>query len=110
MRDAAFGDFDAIARIYSHYVENALATFEEVSPSADDLRARYAAIAAAGLPYLVAELDGVVTGYAYASAYRPHSACRHTIEDSVYIADGFGGHGIGLALLSALIERCERGP
>lgn len=110
VRDAASGDFDAIAHIYSHYVENALATFEEVAPAADELRARHAAITGAGLPYLVAELDGAVAGYAYASAYRPRSAYRHTIEDSVYVADGFGGRGIGLALLTALIERCERGP
>ncbi|BBP95860.1 N-acetyltransferase [Burkholderia sp. SFA1] len=110
VRDAASGDFDAIARIYSHYVEHALATFEETAPSADDMRARHAAIAAAGLPYLVAELDGAVAGYAYASAYRPRSAYRHTIEDSVYVADGHGGRGIGLALMQSLIERCERGP
>ncbi|SAL75550.1 phosphinothricin N-acetyltransferase [Caballeronia arvi] len=110
VRDAASGDFDAIARIYSHYVEHALATFEETAPSADDMRARHAAIAAAGLPYVVAELDGVVAGYAYASAYRPRSAYRHTIEDSVYVADGHGGRGIGFALLTALIDRCERGP
>ncbi|SAK59435.1 phosphinothricin N-acetyltransferase [Caballeronia temeraria] len=110
VRDAAPGDFDAIAHIYSHYVENALATFEEIAPSADDMRARHAAIAGAGLPYLVAELDGRLAGYAYASAYRPRSAYRHTIEDSVYVADGFHGRGIGLALLTALIGRCERGP
>lgn len=110
VRDAAPGDFDTIARIYSHYVEHALATFEEIAPSADDMRARHAAIAAAGLPYLVAELDGRPAGYAYASAYRPRSAYRHTIEDSVYVAEGFGRSGIGLALLTALIERCERGP
>ncbi|GJH08676.1 N-acetyltransferase family protein [Caballeronia novacaledonica] len=110
VRDAAPGDFDAIARIYSHYVEHALATFEEIAPSVDDMRARHAAIAAAGLPYLVAELDGRLAGYAYASAYRPRSAYRHTIEDSVYVAEGSGRSGIGFALLTALIERCERGP
>jgi len=110
VRAAAPADFDAIARIYSHYVEHALATFEEIAPSVDDMRARHAAITSAGLPYLVAKLDGQLAGYAYASTYRPRSAYRHTIEDSVYVADGFGGRGIGLALLTALIERCERGP
>ncbi|MDR5756716.1 N-acetyltransferase family protein [Caballeronia sp. LZ035] len=110
VRDADPADFDGIARIYAHYVEHALATFEEVPPSADDLRARHAAISAAGLPYLVAEVDGVIAGYAYASTYRPRSAYRHTVEDSVYVADGFHGRGIGRALLAALIGRCERGP
>ncbi|WP_250499270.1 GNAT family N-acetyltransferase [Caballeronia sp. GAWG1-5s-s] len=110
IRDAASSDFDAIARIYAHYVLHALATFEEAPPTADEMRARHAAAVAAGLPYLVAELDGEVAGYAYASTYRARSAYRHTIEDSVYVADGLGGRGIGLALLSALVERCERGP
>ncbi|MDR5819864.1 N-acetyltransferase family protein [Caballeronia sp. LZ043] len=110
VRDAASADFDGIARIYAHYVEHALATFEEVPPSADELRTRHAAIAAAGMPYLVAELDGVIAGYAYASAYRPRSAYRHTVEDSVYVAAGFHGRGVGRALLGALVERCERGP
>ncbi|SAK67531.1 GCN5-related N-acetyltransferase [Caballeronia pedi] len=110
VRAAAPGDFDAIARIYAHYVEHALATFEEIAPSVDEIRARHAAITSLKLPYLVAELDGQLAGYAYASTYRPRSAYRHTIEDSVYVADGFSGRGIGLALLTALIERCERGP
>jgi phosphinothricin acetyltransferase len=74
------------------------------------MRARHASITGAGLPYLVAELEGAVVGYSYATAYRARSAYRHTIEDSVYIADGFNGRGIGLALLSALIARCEAGP
>jgi L-amino acid N-acyltransferase YncA len=110
IRDASPDDFDAIARIYAHYVLHALATFEEAPPAVDEMRARHAAIIGAGMPYLVAELDGAVAGYAYASVYRARSAYRHTIEDSVYIADGFGGRGIGQLLLGALIERCERGP
>ena len=110
IRDAAPTDFETIAGIYAHYVLNALATFEEVPPSVDEMRARHAAITALGLPYIVAEVDGAVAGYAYASTYRPRSAYRHTIEDSVYLADGFGGRGIGHALLTSLIERCARGP
>jgi L-amino acid N-acyltransferase YncA len=110
IREAVSTDFDAISRIYAHYVLNALATFEETPPSVDEMRARHAAIVDARLPYVVAELDGEVAGYAYASAYRARSAYRHTLEDSVYVADGFGGRGIGLALLTALIEQCERGP
>jgi phosphinothricin acetyltransferase len=110
VRDAAPADFEAIACIYAHYVENALATFEEVAPGADEMRARHAAVVAAGLPYLVAAADGAVLGYAYATSYRARSAYRHTIEDSVYIADGMHGRGIGMALLSELIARCEAGP
>lgn len=110
IRDATAADFHTITRIYAHYVLHALATFEEVPPDENEMRARHASITNACLPYLVAQADGEVVGYTYATAYRPRSAYRHTIEDSVYIADGHGGRGLGLALLSALIERCEAGP
>lgn len=65
---------------------------------------------ALGLPYLVAELDTRVVGYCYATTYRSRPAYRNTIEDSVYVADGMQGRGIGMALLAALIARCETGP
>jgi phosphinothricin acetyltransferase len=71
---------------------------------------RHAAVKELGLPYLVAEQEGQVVGYAYATTYRPRAAYRHTIEDSVYVASGMSGRGIGRALLSALIGRCEAGP
>src|ERR1700678_680874 len=69
-----------------------------------------AAVVRAGLPYLAAEADGTVVGYSYATSYRSRSAYRYTIEDSVYVAEGLGGRGIGGALLEALIARCETGP
>jgi L-amino acid N-acyltransferase YncA len=66
-------------------------------------------VIARGLPYLVALKDGEVAGYAYATAYRARSAYRHTVEDSIYVAQGMHGHGIGTALLRAVIERCTEG-
>ena len=110
VRDAADADLPAIQFIYAHHVLHGLASFEEVPPGVDELRTRMAAVRAAGLPYLVAEVDGAVAGYAYATLYRPRSAYRHTVEDSVYVAQGMAGRGIGAALLSALITRCEAGP
>ena len=62
-----------------------------------------------GLPYIVASLDGRVVGYSYATTYRPRATYRHTIEDSVYIADGHRGLGVGRLLLSELIARSEKG-
>ena len=99
-----------VQRIYAHHVLHGLATFEEVPPTVHDLMARRVSVLAEGLPYLVAERDGEVVGYSYATAFRSRSAYRHTIEDSVYVADGLGGKGIGRALLEALISRCESGP
>ncbi|KEA08881.1 GCN5 family acetyltransferase [Rhizobium rhizogenes] len=110
IRDASDGDMEAIRDIYTHHVLHGLATFEEVPPSADELRSRRASVLGVGLPYLVAELNGEIVGYSYATAYRPRPAYRFSIEDSVYVADGLGGRGVGSALLQELIARCEKGP
>ncbi len=110
IRDAHEDDMPVVQGIYAHHVRHGLASFEEVPPSLEELLARRAAVLRAGLPFLAAEADGRVIGYSYASAYRPRPAYRHTIEDSVYVADGLAGRGIGTALLQALIARCEAGP
>jgi phosphinothricin acetyltransferase len=110
LRDAIEDDLAAIQAIYAHYVLHGRATFEESPPSVAELRTRRAAVLALGLPYLVAERDGIVLGYSYATAYRPRAAYRHTIEDSVYVATERRGEGTGAALLGALIARCEAGP
>ena len=100
----------AVQPIYAHHVTHGLASFEQVPPTTTELSSRRAATLQLGLPYLVAELDSRVVGYSYASVYRPRPAYRHTVEDSVYVADGWPRQGIGKALLAALIERCEAGP
>ncbi len=110
VRDATEHDLAAIQAIYGHYVLTGTSTFEEEPPRVEEMAARLAAIHDAGLPYLVAELDGTVVGYAYASRYHTRSAYRFTVEDSVYIADGLGGRGIGKVLLGELVARCEAGP
>jgi L-amino acid N-acyltransferase YncA len=110
VRESCEQDLPAIAGIYAHHVTSGLASFEEVPPTVSELRTRRAAILDSHLPYLVAELDGEVVGYAYASGYRSRSAYRYTIEDSVYVANRLRGRGVGGALLAALLERCETGP
>jgi phosphinothricin acetyltransferase len=110
VRDTTETDFPAIQAIYALEVLHGLATFEEVPPSADELLKRFAGIVKGGFPYLSAELDGRVVGYSYASSFRPRVAYRYTVENSVYVTEGLQGHGIGYALLAALITRCEAGP
>ncbi|AKJ67085.1 GCN5 family acetyltransferase [Pandoraea thiooxydans] len=110
VRNATEADLPAIQQIYAHHVRHSLASFEEVPPDLAELRARRAAVLGHGLPYLSAEQDGTVVGYCYATPYRTRPAYRHTIEDSIYIAPELAGRGIGRALLSALIARCESGP
>ena len=109
IRDAAEDDISAIARIYGHEVLHGLGTFEEVPPSAEELGRRRRVIVDAGLPYLVAEIEGEIAGYAYAGQFRPRPAYRYSVENSVYIDLGHRGKGVGRALLTALIERCEKG-
>ncbi|MPY73903.1 MAG: GNAT family N-acetyltransferase [Alphaproteobacteria bacterium] len=110
VRDAAEADIAAVQRIYAPYVMQALATFEEEPPSAAELSARRAAVLERGLPYLVAECDGVVAGYSYATPFRPRPAYRFAVENSVYVDERLHGCGIGRVLLEALIARCAAGP
>jgi L-amino acid N-acyltransferase YncA len=110
VREAHDADLDAIQAIYAHHVLHGTATFEELPPDVRELAIRRQAVRGAGLPYLVAQVDDRVVGYAYATLYRPRTAYRYTIEDSIYVAPAMVARGIGRALLSALIEHCERGP
>jgi phosphinothricin acetyltransferase len=110
IRDADDSDMEAVQAIYAHYVMTSPATFEEVPPSLPEMKMRRANVVAAGLPFLVAEADGRVVGFCYAAPYRSRAAYRHTIEDSIYVSEAFGGRGVGSALLAKLIARCEAGP
>lgn len=110
VRNAMVEDLATVLDIYAPFVRHGLATFEERVPTVTELAARRDAMLRAGLPYLVAEAAGEVVGYAYAAAYRPRPAYRHTVEDSVYVRQSLAGRGIGRALLTGLILRCEAGP
>ncbi|MDQ2106686.1 GNAT family N-acetyltransferase [Azospirillum isscasi] len=106
VRDARIEDVPAFQRIYAHHVLHGVGTFEEQPPDAAELEARFRALTGAGLPWLVAERDGEILGYAYGSAYHVRSAYRFTVQDSVYIAEEARGQGLGRLLLQALIDRC----
>ena len=107
VRAAAAEDAAAVQAIYAHAVLHGTGTFEEVPPTVEEMIARMADVAARGLPWLVAEVDGRVVGFAYAAPFRLRSAYRHTAEDAVYIAPDFHRRGAGIALLQALIATCE---
>src|SRR5690606_1360098 len=85
VRDSTVDDIVAVHAIYAHHVLHGAASFEEVPPSFEEMKSRREAVLSGGFPYLVAEVDGVVQGYAYASLFRPRIAYRYTIEDSVYL-------------------------
>jgi phosphinothricin acetyltransferase len=106
IRASAPTDVRAIAAIYAHHVRNGLASFEIVPPDDAEVARRRDSILARGLPYLVAELDRKIVGYAYAAPYRERPAYRYTLEDSVYVEPSAARHGAGRALLDSLIAVC----
>jgi len=107
--DAVEADMGAVRDIYAHHVATGLASFEEEAPSLEEMLRRRAEVLQQGLPYLAARVDGALVGYAYATPYRARSAYRFSLENSVYVAQGQAGRGIGASLLAALIMRCETG-
>jgi phosphinothricin acetyltransferase len=108
LRDATPADAAAVAGVYAHHVLHGAGTFEEVPPSPEELAGRMAAVAMRGLPWLVAEADGALVGYACATPYRDRSGYRFSVEDSVYVAPEAQRRGLGRALLEGLVERCTR--
>lgn len=103
IRAATPEDLSAITRIYDHAVRQGTASFEIEPPDEAEMTRRYRALLQGGYPYLVAELDGHIAGYAYAGAYRTRPAYRWTVEDSVYVDAAATRRGIGRALLDGLI-------
>ena len=108
VRAAVPADLEQVAAIYAHYVTTSMATFEEIPPTAADWRRRIDDLAGRNLPFLVAESGEVVGGYAYAAPWRPKSAYRHTVEDTVYVSPVYTGLGLGSSLLGMLLAECER--
>ncbi len=109
MRDARVDDAEVIASIYNHYVLTTSISFEEAEVSAIDMAGRIADVQAAGLPWLVAEIDGVVAGYAYATKWRVRHAYRFSVETSVYIDHRRAGQGVGSALYRVVLDRLRIG-
>ena len=101
-------DMAAITAIYAHHVRTGTGTFEIDPPSQAEMAARRADVLAKGLPYLVAEADGQVLGFAYCNWFRPRAAFRFSAEDSIYMAPDVHRQGLGRAMLAELCTRAEQ--
>jgi L-amino acid N-acyltransferase YncA len=108
IRSSIDADLPTITAIYGHHVLHGTGTFETEAPSEADMGVRRADVLAKGLPYIVAELDGKVVGFAYCNWFKPRPAYRFSAEDSVYVAHDLHAKGLGRALLAELAAAAER--
>jgi L-amino acid N-acyltransferase YncA len=107
LRPSTEADLRAITAIYAHHVLHGTGTFETTPPDEADMAARRADVLAKGLPYLVAENDGRVIGFAYCQWFKPRPAYRFSAEDSIYLHPDAAGKGLGKRLLAELERQAE---
>jgi L-amino acid N-acyltransferase YncA len=107
VRPAVLADIPDITAIYGRFVTTSTATSEITVPDEREIARRWRAVRDDDLPYLVAELEGYIVGFCYASQFRPREGYRYTAEDSIYVRPDCIGHGVGKRLLSALIAQCQ---
>ena len=100
-------DIPAITAIYAHHVRHGTGTFETEPPNEANMTARRADVLSKGLPYLVAEHDGKVAGFAYGNWFKPRPAYRYSVEDSIYLAPDLQRKGLGRALMAELLAQFE---
>ena len=109
VRPATPADAEAVARMYNHFVAHTIVTFEEEPVAGDEMARRMADVQSASLPWLVAEQDGDVVGYAYATKWRPRRAYRFSAEVTVYLEPDQTGRGVGSLLYAALLAELRAG-
>jgi phosphinothricin acetyltransferase len=107
IRPSTEADLPAIQAIYAHAVLHGTGTFETEVPEIPEMTRRRSEVLSRSLPWLVAEQEGRVLGYAYANYFRPRMAYRFCLEDSIYLHPDAQGKGVGRLLLAELIARCE---
>ncbi len=108
LRNATESDVTTIQSIYAHWVRYGTGSFEIEPPDVAEMSRRRAEILSKGLPYLVAEHQGSVMGFAYANSFRPRPAYRFTVENSVYVHPDALRLGMARLLMAELLTRCEQ--
>jgi phosphinothricin acetyltransferase len=109
VRPSTDADVAAMLAIYQHHISHGLGDvggYEAEPLEAEDMKRRRKNMKNHRLPHVVAEVEGVIAGYAYAVPFRKRPAYRYTLKHSIYIHHGFLNCGIGRTLLKALTEAC----
>ncbi len=107
IRAGALADAPQIHAILARNIETGTASFSLEPPSAAEIEARLARMIDQDLPFYVAVSGDAVVGYAWADWFRPRPGYRFTLEDSIYVADGHQGQGVGKCLLTRVIEAAQ---
>jgi len=107
IRDVKTSDAATIARIYNPYILDTVITFEEIPVTPEEIGSRITTALNLGYPYIVAEQEGQVIGYAYAGQWRTRAAYKHTVETSIYLEQTLRGQGLGKILYKTLLQRLQ---
>jgi phosphinothricin acetyltransferase len=107
IRSIALSDCKVVTDIYNYYIETTVITFEEIPVTVSEMQNRVNRIHEL-FPYLVYEENGEILGFAYVGAFHSRSAYRFTLEDSIYVRNGYQGKGIGRALLDELLNEVRK--
>lgn len=108
IRPAVQQDLPDIREIYNHYVSNSVVTFDERQMTIKAWRTKFAYLKKLGHPLLVAVSPSAqVLGYAMVQPWKPKSGYRFTVENAIYLRPAATGKGLGVALLTALVEKSE---
>lgn len=108
IRPATEDDAAAVQAIYAFHVAHGTASFDTEAPDEAFWRKKIAHVTAKGWTFLAAEQGGKVIGHAYATQFRDRAAYAHTCENSIYVADGMRGKGVGRTLLAALVTEARK--
>jgi L-amino acid N-acyltransferase YncA len=110
IRPAEVSDTADFARIYNHYIQNTIISFEEEPVPTAEMAARLATVVTANLPWLTIESGGQVSGFAYASPWKKRSAYRFSAESTIYLHPDQAGLGLGTLLYGALLDELRQHP
>ena len=108
IRSASVHDANQIVDIYNYYIKNTVISFEEELLGVLEMKERIDQVLKKGYPYLVYEVENEILGYAYASAWHPRAAYKHSVETSIYLKHDRLNKGIGSKLYSELLELLQQ--